>query len=151
MPKKPKQNETQTTRGDKRQRTRAKLIEAATRIIYEKGYDRTSLEEVARQAGMTRGAIYNNFKDKEDLFLAVVETRWKPLEPRLKPGAGFKEQMEILGQAVVAAADERRASAVGALSFQLYALTHEEMRLRLAETNAEIYEWAAEQLTKFIP
>lgn len=45
--------------------------------------------------------------------------------------------MRSLGEAVVAAAAERRVNAVGALSFQLYALTHEEMRERLAETNAE--------------
>lgn len=138
-------------KGDKRERTRAKLIEAAARVIHEKGFDRASLEEIARRADMTRGAIYNNFKDKEDLFLAVSETRWKPIAPQLKPGADLIEQMEILGKSVVAAVDERRASAVGALSFQLYALTHEEMRLRLAQTNAEIYEWAAEQIVKFIP
>lgn len=142
---------TKATKGDKRERTRAKLIEAASKVINEKGYDRTSLEEVARRAGMTRGAIYNNFKDKEDLFLTVSEMQWKPLAPPLKPNGSFTEQMDILGKTVVAAVDERRASAVGALSFQLYALSHEEMRTRLAQTNAEIYKWAAEQLIKFVP
>lgn len=83
--------------------------------------------------------------------MAVSETRWQPIAPPLKPGASLKEQMNILGRAVVAAAEQRRAIAVGALSFQLYALTHEEMRARLAETNAEIYGWAAEQLVQFIP
>ena len=139
------------TRGDKRERTRAQLIEAAAKLINEKGYDRTSLEEIARRAGMTRGAIYNNFKDKEEIFLAVIEKHWKPIAPPFKPGAGLKEQMRILGRAVAAAADERREIAVGALSFQLYALTHEEMRKRLAQTNTEIYRWAAQQLVEFIP
>lgn len=151
MIKKSKQPQKQNAKGDKRERTRARLIEAAAGIINEKGFDRTTLEEVARRAEMTRGAIYNNFKDKEELFLAVSETRWRPIAPPLKPGASLKEQMNILGRAVFDAAEQRRAVAVGALSFQLYALTHEEMRARLAETNAEIYKWAAEQITQFIP
>lgn len=151
MTKKLKDSRVKATKGDKRQRTRRRLIEAATQIIREKGYDRTTLEEIARRAGMTRGAIYNNFRDKEDLFLAVIETRWEPIVPPFKPGASFKTQMRILGEAVVAAASARRAQAVGALSFQLYALTHEAMRKRVVKTDAEIYFWAAQQLVQFIP
>lgn len=151
MTKKAKNSRVKATKGDKRQRTRSRLIEAATEVIREKGYDRTTLEEIARRAGMTRGAIYNNFKDKEDLFLAVIETRWEPIVPPFKPGASFKTQMHIFGEAVVAAASARRSQAVGALSFQLYALTHEAMRARVVKTDAEIYRWAAEQLVRFIP
>jgi AcrR family transcriptional regulator len=139
------------TKGNKRQRTRESLIQAALEVIREKGYERTSLDEVAKRAGMTRGAIYNNFNNKEDLFLAVIETRWEPIVPQLKVGATLKEQMRILGKAVVAAIPQRRINALGALSFQLYALTHEEMRARLVQTNAGIYRWAAEQLVQFIP
>jgi AcrR family transcriptional regulator len=139
------------TKGDKRQRTRARLVAAAAEVIKEKGYDRTSLEEVARRAGMTRGAIYGNFKDKEELFLAVAETLWEPVAPPLKQSGTLREQMRIIGKAVVAAAKERRASAVGAISFQLYALTHEEMRKRLEKVNAEVYRWAEKEMKKFIP
>lgn len=138
-------------RGGKRERTRARLIEAATQLIGEKGYERTTLEEVAAQAGVTRGAIYGNFKNREDLFLAVVETRWKPVIPPLRHGATLKQQMRILGEAVVAAAPGRQAQAVGAASFQAYALTHGEMRKRLHKWNAEIYRGAAAELRKFVP
>ena len=139
-----------STKGDKRQRTRARLIAAAAEAVGDKGFERTTLEEVARRAGMTRGAIYGNFKDKEELFLAVAETRWEPIAPPLKQGAALREQMRILGKAVAAAAEERKAGAVGALSFQLYALTHEEMRSRLAQANAETYRWAEGELKKFV-
>jgi AcrR family transcriptional regulator len=137
-------------KGNKRERTRARLIEMAAQVIGEKGFDRTSLEEVAARAGMTRGAIYGNFKDREDLFLAVVESRWKPIVPPLRPGAALKEQMRILGQAVVAALPARRAAAIGAVSFQLYVLTHPEMRARLVRENARIYRWAAKELLRFV-
>ena len=58
-------------KGDKRDRTRATLLEAARAIVREKGYARTTLEAVARRAGMTTGAIYGNFKNRDELFIAL--------------------------------------------------------------------------------
>jgi AcrR family transcriptional regulator len=133
-------------KGDKRERTRAALIRAAAEIIGEKGWDRTSLEDVASRAGMTRGAIYGNFKHREDLFLAVVRAKWKPVIPPLMPGTTFKEYMHALGRAVAASAPERHAQAVGALSFMLYALTHEEMRERVRQANDTLYAAGAKRL-----
>jgi len=133
-------------KGDKRERTRTALIKAASEVIGEKGWDRTSLEEVAARAGMTRGAIYGNFKHREDLFLAVVRANWKPVIPPLSPGMTFQEYMKTLGKAVAAAASDRRAQGVGALSFMLYALTHKEMRSRVGQFNAELYASGAQRL-----
>ena len=137
-------------RGAKRERTRARLLDAAVELIREKGLYRTTLEEVAKRAGMTRGAIYGNFKNKDELFLAVVETRWRPIMP-IKHGATLKEHMRIVGEAVVAAIPARRAQALGALSFQIYALTHEKMRSRIAQMNAELYRRGAERLRQLFP
>lgn len=133
-------------KGNKRERTRARLLEAALEVIREKGFDRTSLEEVAARASMTRGAIYGNFKNREDLFLAVVESRWKPIVPPLVDGATLRERMRLLGKSVVEALPARRAAAIGAVSFQLYVLTHPRMRSRLMRENSEIYRRAAKQL-----
>jgi AcrR family transcriptional regulator len=138
-------------RGTKRDRTRAHLLDAAASVIAEKGYDRTSLEDVAKRAGMTRGAIYGNFRNKEALFLAVVATKWQPILPRFAPGAGFADQMDALAEAVIAAMPARRQVAVGAVSFQLYALTHAPMRARIAEANAEIYRQMAQALQANVP
>ena len=52
--------------GGKRARTRKALIEAATEVVAEKGFDRASFEEVARRAGMTRGAVYLARKAQAD-------------------------------------------------------------------------------------
>jgi AcrR family transcriptional regulator len=138
-------------KGDKRERTRTKLIEVAAQVIGEKGYERVTLEEVARRASMTRGAIYGNFKNREDLILAVVATRWQPIAPPWRPGASLKEQLRLLGQAVVASVPARRAQAIGAFSFQQYALTHEELRARLVEVNTDIYRWAEHNLLQIVP
>ena len=137
--------------GPKRARTRAALIDAAIALIGERGYEATSLEAVARRAGMSRGAIYGNFADRDALFLAVAEAMWRPIEPAFVPGLPFAGQMRILGRAVAAEAAARRKVAVGALSFQLYVLRHQAMRARLVVRNREIYAWAAEQLLARIP
>jgi AcrR family transcriptional regulator len=136
--------------GNKRARTRARLLDAAAEVIREKGFYGTTLEEVAQRAGMTRGAIYGNFNDKDELFLAVVETRFRPITP-IRQGATLKEHLRIVGEAVVAAIPARRAQALGALSFQIYALTHEALRSRIAQVNAEIYRRGAERLQQLFP
>ena len=126
-------------KGDKRARTRARLIEAASELIGERGFDGTSLEEIARRTGMTRGAIYGNFRNRDELFLAVVESRWQPITPQFETGATYAERMRRLGEAIIQALPARRTAAVGAASFNAYALKHEAMRQRLVEANAETY------------
>ena len=69
-------------KGDKRDRTRAALLEAARALIREKGYERTTLDEVAQRAGMTTGAIYGNFKNRDELFIALGQTYWAPVKPQ---------------------------------------------------------------------
>jgi TetR/AcrR family acrAB operon transcriptional repressor len=140
----------QQARG-KRARTRAKLVDAAAQLVRERGFERTSLEDVAARAGMTRGAIYGNFRNRDDLFLAVVAARWEPILPPFEPGADFATHMERLADAVIAALPARRAAAVGAASFQVYALTHPEMQARVAAANAEIYRRMADGLRAAVP
>jgi len=62
------------TQAERSARTRAALLEAAARGLSRHGYGNLVLEDVAREAGYTRGALYHQFRDKEDLALAVV--RW---------------------------------------------------------------------------
>jgi AcrR family transcriptional regulator len=61
------------TRERRRELTRTALIEAAAELFASRGFHATSLEEIANVAGFTRGAIYKNFKSKEDILIAVVE------------------------------------------------------------------------------
>jgi AcrR family transcriptional regulator len=61
------------TQVERRARSRNALLESAARGLSRYGYSNLVLEEVAREAGYTRGALYHQFKDKEDLALAVIE------------------------------------------------------------------------------
>jgi AcrR family transcriptional regulator len=60
-------------KAEQSEHTRALLIGIARELFAERGYAATATEEVVRRAGVTRGALYHQFKDKRDLFRAVVE------------------------------------------------------------------------------
>jgi AcrR family transcriptional regulator len=62
-----------STQAERSARTRSALFESAARGLSRYGYGNLVLEQVAREAGYTRGALYHQFEDKEDLALAVVE------------------------------------------------------------------------------
>lgn len=53
--------------------TRERLIAAAAEVFAEKGYDKAGVQEIARRAGFTTGAIYGRFRGKADLLLAAIE------------------------------------------------------------------------------
>src|SRR5262247_2432068 len=114
-------------KGDKRDRTRAALLGAARALVREKGYERTTLEEVATRAGMTTGAIYGNFKNRDELLVALGDTYWPPIKPKVGPGATFAELMRAMAAATIAAMPDRSAVAVGRLTGVAYTLEHPEL------------------------
>jgi AcrR family transcriptional regulator len=69
----PPQEAGRPTQAQRRARSRSALLESAARGLSRYGYGHLRLEEVAREAGYTRGALYHQFKDKADLALAVIE------------------------------------------------------------------------------
>jgi len=71
------------------QATRSHILDTAERVFEQHGVSGTSLHEIAKAAGLTRGAIYWHFKDKADLFNAMMERVTLPLEGTDAIG-GFK-------------------------------------------------------------
>ena len=69
-------HETQTrTQAERREETREELLAAAARVFAHRGFHATSLDAVAEEAGFSRGAVYYNFADKEELFLELLDRR----------------------------------------------------------------------------
>lgn len=64
--------------------TRAHLLDTAERVFAERGVSRASLQDIAAAAGVTRGAIYWHFKDKAELYLAMVDRVCLPCEVALE-------------------------------------------------------------------
>lgn len=138
-------------KGDKRDRTRAALLEAARALVREVGYERTTLAGVAKRAGMTTGAIYGNFRNRDELFVALGEAYWAPVAPVVRPGATFAEAMRALATATIAAVDERAPAAIGRLTGLAYALQHDALRSRVVEVTQSSYAFGAEWLRRFDP
>jgi AcrR family transcriptional regulator len=67
-------------RGERRLITRAQLLDAAERVFARDGLRGASVDTIALEAGYSTGAVYSNFKGKEDLFLTLIEER---IDPRL--------------------------------------------------------------------
>jgi TetR/AcrR family acrAB operon transcriptional repressor len=63
--------------------TRQRIVDAAREVFFIKGVSRTSLEQIATHAGVTRGAVYWHFKNKTDLFHAMREQVFLPLIDRM--------------------------------------------------------------------
>jgi AcrR family transcriptional regulator len=122
----------------RRQQTRDYLLQAAVQVFGERGFHAATLDEVAAAAGFTKGAVYSNFKNKEDLFLALLEDAYA------SDLAAIKETLEAsdvppearLGDFVKMIRGELdHVPNMGALylEFQLYALRNPTARERLNE------------------
>jgi len=140
--------------GARRVRTQERLIKAAREAIGEKGFHRATLDEIAARAGLTKGAIYDNFATKDELFLAVVITwtteRNQRFEWPQSMAGSLKARLRQLAEAVIADAPEAKLEAPMRAEFLLYALTHEEMRKRLAEAWPSRVAKMREHLLKFV-
>src|SRR5881409_1072307 len=83
------------TQAERRARSRGALLESAARGLSRYGYGALVLEDVAREAGYTRGALYHQFRDKEDLALAVL--RWADQTWQREVGAVAAQEPDAVG------------------------------------------------------
>ena len=64
------------SRREKQEKTRARLMRSAAKLFCRRGLEQASVDEIAQDAGYTKGAFYSNFKSKEELFLAMLDERF---------------------------------------------------------------------------
>jgi AcrR family transcriptional regulator len=111
------------TQAQRSARTRNALLESAARQLSRHGYGNLVLEEVARGAGYTRGALYHQFRDKEALALAVV--KWADETWRREVGAPAEQESDPVaalmaiarGHAVLCRRDVARVAMAVTLEF----------------------------------
>jgi AcrR family transcriptional regulator len=135
----------------KRARTRRALIEAAAALIREKGYANLSMEDVAARAGVSRGSIYGNFRDRNDLIAAVAADRAPRILPMPTPGATLREQMQALGVAVAEAAREHRGNTVYWSAYMMHVQSDEALKLRAAEQGRFVRRMMVDAWSKALP
>jgi AcrR family transcriptional regulator len=135
--------------GGKRARTRQLLIDAAIAVVRERGFANLSMEAVAARAGVTRGSIYGNFRDRNDLMLAVAFDRAPPISPGPMPGATLREQMRAMGRAVAEAARKRRPGGVYRAAYLVNVLSDDKLRRRVVARDREFCRLAVEGWEKY--
>lgn len=123
---------TGNVRQQRQQQTRARLIEAATRVIAERGFSGASVPEIAKAADLSTGAIYANFSGKEELFLAAMMQLMQHGEQRraeiIAAGGDPAELLrEMLNDWVTTIEDEHETILMLA-EFWLYAMRRAEYR-----------------------
>lgn len=120
-------------RGDKRERTQAALIAAAWAVIEDKGFAGASLEEIARRAGMTRGAIYSNFPSRAELLLAVVGARGLNIDRDFSRPGTLREQLRGFAEGLIATLPDARGTQRWHAEFMVHIAADPTLRAHIAE------------------
>jgi AcrR family transcriptional regulator len=92
--------------------TRKSIILTAKRLFVEKGYFNTSMRDIAKEAGVSTGALYHHFKSKEEIaseiYRETVEKIKERLETALREGKGTKEKITGIIRELLILAEEDR-------------------------------------------
>ena len=122
--------------------TRARLVAAAATVFARLGFAGASLEDVADEAGLTKGAVYSNFESKDDLIKAVLHDRLD--EPARAIPALVSDELSIEDRAARAAElfvrqmEQDREAALLNLEFSMYLARNPEMVSRFSEGAREL-------------
>jgi AcrR family transcriptional regulator len=130
-------------RQERAEMTRARLIQSAEKVFARDGFEAAKLEEIAADAGYTRGAVYANFESKEDLFFALLESEIsarvalleREMDKARDPGAKLKAMRDFFLNNTL----DRRWCLL-ALEFKLFAVRHPEVKRRLAAMHRRFVE-----------
>lgn len=94
--------------------SREAILQAAQRLFVERGYPGISMREIANAVGVTKAALYYHFRDKEQLFLALLESVLEELSALIEASrseeSSCRRQLETFVHRVMTLPSERRAS-----------------------------------------
>jgi AcrR family transcriptional regulator len=140
------------TRERRLERTRSLLLDAAEQVFAEKGFIPATLDDIAKAAGYSKGAIYKYFATKEDLFLAASDRYWRRYFDNFAEimssadHIGARELEEIGERWRQLSRDRGAEHAALGLEFNLYLLRNPEARERVAAKRSEVVD----RLTRYI-
>jgi len=123
------------TRAQRRQQTRAQLLDAAGQVFARRGFHAATVDEVAEAAGYTKGAVYSNFTNKDELFLALLDQRVAAQLQQVEALYAIESSEELLA-AMRGRTEQEFAAArdfgVLMLEFSLYAMRNPAAQAQLA-------------------
>src|ERR1700744_3806901 len=116
--------------------TRSQLVESARHIFARDGFEHARIEDIASRARKTRGAFYDNFQDKDDVFLAIFEEDvardLSELGPLLQSQSNTQQRIEAMSEYLGRLSGDLERMLLN-VEFKLYAIRHPHKRKRLAE------------------
>jgi AcrR family transcriptional regulator len=133
--------------------TRTRFLQAAEKIFARDGFEAAKLEEIAADAGYTRGAFYANFESKEDLFFALLEreitARIENLRKHVAKCQSPSQKLAALREFWLNMCLDRRWSLL-AMEFKLFALRHPEVKARLTAMHRRLVTSGVEILEQIM-
>ena len=128
----------------KSERTRQRIVQAANRLFYRQGYNRTSFSDIVKASGVERGNIYYYFRTKDEILLAALENRLDIIDTMLKewdgryatPNARLKRFVQVM-------VNSREATA-------LYGCPMGTLNMELGKDQPELQRSAAALFTRFL-
>jgi len=129
----------------KRQRTRAALIEATSALVAERGLAAVSLDDIAARAGVTKGAIYSNFRTKAELLWEAVDRRRLHLDVAITAG-DVRTTARDVARALMAQFPQAAAEAAFHAELQAYIRTDPQMREQQALRQKAQFDRVARQI-----
>jgi AcrR family transcriptional regulator len=137
------------TRKERQANTRKCLLESAAKVFCRRGLQQASIDEVADQAGYTKGAFYANFRNKEELFLAMLDqqfaARLEKVDRVLESGEGPEVQARQIGLRLDETMEEEAEWQRLFFEFSAYAMRNEDFRQELVTRRRALTDRIAEQ------
>lgn len=133
----------------KRAQTRERLLDVAAELFQARGIGAVSLDEVAAQAGLTKGAIYGNFAGKDDLVFAVAYERIERVLVSFERDTPIREQLRRIVHDSFGPRAARRMHFAFLAELDLYALTREDLAWRFIEQAQQRHAQSAANLEPF--
>jgi AcrR family transcriptional regulator len=124
------------SRAEKKELTTSQLLETARKVFLERGYHRSTLDDIADAAGFTKGAVYARFKSKDELFFALyddwVDQRIADLARFDNPPKSFEALLRSDARRMMALRNAHSDWYLLLLEFWTYAAREERLRQELA-------------------
>jgi AcrR family transcriptional regulator len=135
------------TREESRARTRELVLDSALAIFRRDGFHQASIDEIAEEAGFSRGAVYSSFANKEDLFLALLDREAQRRVQLIAEGIIHTESIQDAARAAARAYYERHLADPGwsllMTEFSAHAARNPAVAQRFREHNQWLLEAGA--------
>ena len=132
---------------------RATILKAAEACFASAGYHKTTIDDIAEGAGLSKGAVYWHFDGKRQLFLALLESYFSAISQEMEPGAragSAREALEQMSEAALQIAPVMTGLVELMLEYLAHAARDDTVRAFLARTGAEQLQMILVQIERGI-